>query len=166
LITTGDAVRTETGVSRSAVRPVHLRPKTAVLVDAEGVEMNSEPLAALVEVEGLDDADVQELDELRRSLQDELLTLGVDDAHPVSAGRPPEGSKAGETLQLGALAVAVAPVGLQAMIQAVRDWRSRRAVRKVTITIADASLTLESATTAQQEQLVQEFLERHAKRGS
>ena len=126
--------------------------------------MDGGALIASVELEGPADTDPQELDELARSLQETLLDAGVEDARPATAGPAPVGTKAGEALQLGALAVAVAPGAVQGMLEAVTQWRSRRAVRTVTITIAGDSLTLDSATPDQQEQLVQAFLDRHGDR--
>ena len=75
--------------------------------------MRDEPLVASVEVRGQDDSDPEEVDELARSLQQELLAVGVDDAQPAMAGRPARGAKAGDALQLGAILVATSPVALQ-----------------------------------------------------
>ena len=127
--------------------------------------MSTHPLAASIELTGLADTDAQEMDELARSLRQELLAAdGIDDARPATAGPAPAGSKAGEALQVGALAVSVAPVALQGVLDVVRHWRSRRPVRKVTVTIGEDTLALEGATAAQQEQLVAAFLDRHGDR--
>jgi hypothetical protein len=137
----------------------HLR-RTEVLGMSRG------PLAATIQVTGPADTDAQEMDELARNLRQELLaTDGIDDARPATSGPPPAGSKAGEAFQIGALAVSVAPVALQGVIDAVRSWSGRRPVGKVSITIADDTLTLEGATAAQQEHLVAAFLDRHGERG-
>lgn len=128
--------------------------------------MDGGPLVASVELLGPSDSDAQELDELTRSLRDELLAAGVDDARPVTTGSAPTGSKAGEAIQLGALAVAMAPAALQGAIDTVRAWGARRPVRKVTITIANDSLTLDAATAAEQGQLVKAFLDRHGDVGT
>src|SRR3712207_2776665 len=123
--------------------------------DGDGLSMSQHPLAAAIEVTGPADTDPQEMDELARSLRQELLAAdGIDDARPATAGPAPAGSKAGEALQVGALAVSVAPVALQGVIDVVRHWSSRRPVRKVSITIGKDTLTLEGATAGQQEQLV------------
>lgn len=123
--------------------------------------MDGEALAASIEVSGPEDTDAEELDELTRSLREKLLAAGADDARPATAGPAPAGTKAGEVIEVGALAVAVAPVALQGVVDAVRHWGGRRPVRKVTITIAEDTLTLEGATAAQQEALVAAFLGRH-----
>lgn len=127
--------------------------------------MRDEPLVASVEVRGQDDSDPEEVDELARSLQQELLAVGVDDAQPAMAGRPARGAKAGDALQLGAILVATSPVALQGVIEAVRHWAGMRPVRKVTITIADDTLSLEGATQSEQEDLVKAFLARHGDEG-
>jgi hypothetical protein len=127
--------------------------------------MDGEMLAASVMVTGPEDTDAQELDELTRSLREELLAAGVEDARPATAGPSPAGTKAGEVLQLGALAVAMSPVALQGVIDVVRHWGNRRPVRKVTITVADDALTLEGASAAQQQALVESFLDRHGGAG-
>ncbi|SHN87861.1 hypothetical protein SAMN05660350_04256 [Geodermatophilus obscurus] len=128
--------------------------------------MSDRPLTASIEVTGPADTDAQEMDELAHSLRQDLLDVdGIDDARPATAGPAPTGTKAGEALQVGALAVSMAPVALQGVIDVVRHWSSRRPVRKVSVTIGDDTLTLEGATVAQQEQLVAAFLDRHGDRG-
>jgi hypothetical protein len=128
--------------------------------------MSDRPLVASIEVTGPADTDAQETDELAHSLREELLTAdSIDDVRPATAGPAPAGTKAGEALQVGALAVSVAPVALQGVIDVVRHWSSRRPVRKVSVTIGDDTLTLEGATAAQQEQLVAAFLDRHGDPG-
>lgn len=122
-------------------------------------------LTATVTLEGAADSDAEELDELTMSLREELLAQGVDDARRSALGAAPHGTKAGEMFQLGALVVALSPVALQGVIDGVRQWEAGRSVRKVTITVAGDSLTLERATQAEQDQLVKAFLDKHGDQG-
>lgn len=98
-----------------------------------------------VNVEGLD-LDDNELDELTRQLRSEVRE--VTDATRVDfvpADNVPVGAKAGDAIQLGALAVQILPAALPGLIAALRSWaaRHKRSVVKVAVRKRDSSVELE-----------------------
>jgi hypothetical protein len=128
--------------------------------------MRDGAVSARVQVGGPADADADEIDRLAHSLREELLQTDLEDVRPVSIGSAPEGSKAGEVVQLGVLLVAVAPTALQAVVDAIRRWRERQHGASVTITLDGDSIELGRATPEQQDELMHAFLTRHGTSGS
>lgn len=125
------------------------------------VRMADDLVIARVRVAGPVDSDAAETDHLTRNLRDELLQTDVEEVRQQSAGPAPDGSKAGEVLQVGALLVAVAPIAVQAVVDAVRRWQDRQRGASVTITIDGDTLELDRATPEVQEELLKAFLGRH-----
>lgn len=106
--------------------------------------------------------DLEDLEELTRNLRLELLELDVDAVSPVVAGPAPPGSKGLEVAVIGALLVRVAgsvdTVGK--VVNALRSWlrRGSSPKRSLKISLDGHTLELTSATEAQQQQLVEEFI--------
>lgn len=76
-----------------------------------------------------DDVDVAELELLTHSLREEILQVDeVDSVEQPIAGPAPEGAKAVDIAQIGALIVAAAPTvtALTKIIETVRGWFERR----------------------------------------
>jgi hypothetical protein len=112
-------------------------------------------------------ADAEQLDELARSLRQELLQLDIEDVTAQRAGNPPPGARGGlDAVQVGGLLVAVGnnAQGLSAVIAAIRAWLARRRGphRRVRLEIAGDVLELSSATVTDQDQLIRLFVGRHA----
>jgi hypothetical protein len=112
-------------------------------------------------------ADAEQLDELTRSLRQELLQLDVEDVTAQRAAAPPPGARGGpDAAQVGSLLVALGSdvQGLSAVIAAIKAWLARRrgAHRCVRLEIAGDVLELSSATMADQDQLIRLFVGRHA----
>jgi hypothetical protein len=79
----------------------------------------------LLQIQAGDDATPEELDDLARALLNELRDLpAVTEAHLMS-GPAPLGSKAGEALTIGSLAIAIVP----ALVPKVLDWIQAWALR-------------------------------------
>ena len=108
------------------------------------------------------DSDVEGRDELTRNLRLELLELDVDDVSPVVAGQSPIDSKGLELVEVGALLVQVAGSmdAINTVVTVLRSWlrRGSSSRRSLKISVDGHSLELTSATDAQQQQLVDEFL--------
>ena len=108
------------------------------------------------------DADLDGLDELTRNLRLELLELDVDDVSPVVAGQAPIDSKGLELVEVGALLVQFAGSvdAINTVVTVLRSWlrRGSSSRRSLKISVDGHSLELTSATDAQQQQLVDEFL--------
>lgn len=109
-----------------------------------------------------EDADAGETEQLTQSLRRELLDLReVDDVARVSAGPAPPGSRGVDMAALGALVVSISPGVdlLGKVLRVVQDWmkRGQKKSHTMRITIQGQSLEL-TATAAQQQQLVEQFL--------
>ncbi|HSK25670.1 MAG TPA: hypothetical protein VK894_02015 [Jiangellales bacterium] len=116
------------------------------------------------------DADAERLDELTGYLRQELLELDVDDVTAVRAGPPPPGARALDVLVVGGLLVKLADTAaLRSVVSAVRRWLSRGdggTPRTVRVEIGGDVIELSAASDADQERLVELFVERHSGAGS
>lgn len=108
------------------------------------------------------DADLEALDELTRSLREELLELDVDSVSAPVAGPAPAGSKGLELAAIGALLVQVrgSVQVVSAVVTAVRSWLQRGSSpnRTLKVTVDGRTLELSAATAEQQQQVVDEFV--------
>ena len=80
-------------------------------------------------IEGEADADALEHDLRRR-----LLELDVEAVVQVEDDRAPVGTRVGDAVVTGSLAVALGTVPLAALERAVDTWRENRPVRRVSVT--------------------------------
>jgi hypothetical protein len=112
-----------------------------------------------------DDLDDEEVDELTQQLREELLESDVDSVELVTAGEAPPGTRGLEILVIGGLLVKVAESvdALSTVIGTIRHWLSRRGRGKIKIQLGDDVLELSSVSKADQERLVDAFLNRHAR---
>ena len=107
--------------------------------------------------------DLQELDELTRSLEDELLLLdAVTAVERPEAGGPPEGAKSGTLTTVGTLAVSgvFSSAALRALVGLVAEWRKRTEARKVELIDGDDSLSVEGLSAKEQSALIDQWLGR------
>jgi hypothetical protein len=108
------------------------------------------------------DADPERVDELTQNLRTELLELDVDSVSPARAGPAPPGSKGPELAAIGALLVQVASSvdAINTVVHALRSWlrRGSSSQRSLKISVDGHTLELTSATDAQQQLLVDEFV--------
>jgi hypothetical protein len=111
-------------------------------------------------------ADDERLDALTGYLRKDLLLLDVDDVQR-AAGEAPSGSRAVDVAALGALVVTLGSTatGLKDVIATVRGWLSRGGGvrRTVKIEIDGDVLELSEVSAAEQDRLVNLFVDRHAK---
>src|SRR5262249_16284617 len=119
-------------------------------------------------VSGESDVDPEELDSLTRKLRLLLLDeVDVDDVRVARGSGPtPEQAKPGELLEVGTLVVTLAPVAVRPLLRLVETWMHTRPVRTVKIELNGRSLELSRATAAQQQSLVDAFLEASSATGS
>jgi hypothetical protein len=107
-------------------------------------------------------SDPERLDELTSRLREELLQLPVDDVEKVSEGDAPEGTRGLEIAAIGALLVTLQQSGpaISGVINTIREWLKRdpEPTRAVKITLGDRTIDLTAASSAQQDQLVAEFI--------
>ena len=83
-----------------------------------------EPIEFEIEIL-VQDTTAEDLDGLTRNLLRELRETDVESAKLVSIGAAPEGSKAGEAVGIGMLAIEVLPAVLPGVITMVQGWISR-----------------------------------------
>ncbi|GGR29007.1 hypothetical protein [Streptomyces netropsis] len=114
-----------------------------------------------VTLEGAPDSDLVELDELTVQLREELLELDVDRVEPVRIEETPVGSKPGDAIALGVLAVTLSPIALRGVFRLLETWMTNRPVRKVRVVFGDDSIELEQASAEDQRRLVDAFIGTH-----
>jgi hypothetical protein len=108
-------------------------------------------------------SDAEEVDELTRGLRSQLLELDVADVSPVRVGPPPVGSKGADVAAIGALLVQLATSsGLATVVSAIRSWLGSGGPRTVKLSVGGDSLEVTGATSRQQQQLIDDWLSRHA----
>lgn len=114
-----------------------------------GISNDARAAPLLVQLPGGEDIDEADLDEMTRSLRSELEELSfvrsVDQRRSVEPGEtsPPKGTKAGEILTLGALALAILPDALPTLIGFLKEWALRPGNRPVKIKVQRAEHSLE-----------------------
>ncbi len=115
-----------------------------------------------VAIDGGEDSDEAEVDELTRQLRRQLLELDVDNVEALRDGDVPAGAKPVDPATLGALVVSLGPGVLQAVVGFIERWTKGRPVRSVKMTIDGDSIELSGATPEEQRDLLQLFVARHA----
>jgi hypothetical protein len=109
-------------------------------------------------------ASPRELEELTTALRRELLLLDVTSVERPPAGAPPEGARGIDVAAIGALIVELgkaAPV-LGQIVNVVRGWAAREPDRSVKLTIDGDSLELTAVSEADQQQIIRDWMARHA----
>lgn len=104
-------------------------------------------------------ADPEEVEELTRSLRDELLQLDVHTVNLVNAGLAPEGTKGFGLLEVGALIVKFGSSGaLGKVVDTIRRWAALGANRSAKLVVDSESIEVTGISTAQQQQLIDEWV--------
>ncbi len=114
-----------------------------------------------VTLEGAPDSDPVELDELTIQLRAALLELDVDRVEPVRVDETPEGSKPGDAVAVGVLAITLSPIALRGVLRLLETWMANRPVRKVRVVFGDDNIELEQASAEDQRRLVDAFIVVH-----
>lgn len=120
----------------------------------------SSSLQALVVIDR--DLDDSEREDLAAQLKSQLEDLDVDAVEQVVSGSAPDGAKSGALIAIGHLLIKVGPSALSALVNALKNWVARTGSHSVDITIDGDTLKLATVTEAEQDRLVQMFIERHA----
>ncbi|MFF7655784.1 hypothetical protein ACFZCY_39195 [Streptomyces sp. NPDC007983] len=114
-----------------------------------------------ITLEGTSDSDLVELDELTVELRSHLLELEVDRVEQLRTEDTPTGSKPGDVIALGVLAVALSPVVLRGVFRLLETWMTNRPIRRVRVVFGNDSIELEQASAADQRRLVDAFIVSH-----
>lgn len=108
-----------------------------------------------------DRADDERLEALAAALRRELMALDVDDVAPLSEDEAPPGAKGVDLAAVGVLLVVCkqSVEVVKGIVDAIRGWLTASpAGRTVEITLGSNTLKVTSATAAQQERLIAEFV--------
>jgi hypothetical protein len=109
------------------------------------------------------DADAERLQQVADGVRLELLELDVDDVRPLRNGEAPPGSRGLDIAAVGAFLVTLgsSAEAINQVVTAMRSWirLGRAAPRTVEMTVGDKTLRLSDATLAQQDRIVDAFLE-------
>jgi len=113
---------------------------------------------------GLEGGNAVELDELTTRLREQLLELDVEAVDRVYTGPPPPGTRAVEIAALGALVVklATSPQLLGVLVHTVQSWLGSHGDRSVHLKLGGDVLDLKGVTSAQQQQLIDDWVTRHS----
>ncbi|WP_396450201.1 hypothetical protein [Actinomadura sp.] len=106
--------------------------------------------------------DLQELDELTRSLEEELLLLDSVTEVERPEEESPEGAKSATVAAIGTLIVSgvFSRAALRALVGLVAEWRKRTEARKVELVEGDDSLAVEGLSAKEQRELIDRWLRR------
>lgn len=111
-----------------------------------------------------EDASPEELDRLAEGLSRELSDLDVDRVSKATAGDAPPGTRAFEIAAVGALIVEFARSSeiLSKVVNVVKSWLGNRQHQTIKIQIDGDTLEIAGASTDQQDQVIQAWIDRHA----
>jgi hypothetical protein len=117
-----------------------------------------------VELQAGPDTDAEELAQIAERLRAELLDLDVDTVRQPVTGKAPEDAKGADLLAAGQLVVGLVatPEVLASIIGAVRSWLGRNRARSVKLTLGGDTLEVSGVSSAEQEQLIDLWVSRHA----
>ena len=104
-----------------------------------------EPARLRLHIDAGQEADDERLDYLTRQLRNEIQELEIESVELMSGGLTPEGTKSGEAIALGELAVTVLPAVIPPLIGFLQAWLLRDKSRSVKIEtqVGGRSLKLE-----------------------
>jgi hypothetical protein len=111
-------------------------------------------------------ADDEQVDELTSRLRRELLELDVEAVRRPRTDVAPEGTRAAEAVETGALIVALvtSPTLITALVETVRAWISRSTAKSVRLEMDGDAIELANASDADQQRLIDAWIDRHARR--
>lgn len=123
----------------------------------EGTLMAEHLILVVSVLGGSDEAD--EIAGLVSGLRAELLDLDVEAVEPVEDTELPEGAKGPGTL-FGTLSVSLGIIDrLQSVVDSLREWTGRTG-RTVEVRLGDDTLRVSSASAAQQERIIEDWIAR------
>jgi hypothetical protein len=111
---------------------------------------------------GGDASDPEEIVELARQLQEELLELDVIRVESIAVTMPP-GSKGGEAMSIGALVIGFVASSrlLGAITSIVQSWLTRAGERSVKLDLDGDILEVRGISSREQSELVRRWIDRH-----
>jgi hypothetical protein len=125
--------------------------------------VDTDRAAASIEIHE-QDASPEELDRLAEGLSRELSDLDVDRVTKATAGEAPPGTRAFEIVAVGALIVEFARSSetLAKVVGVIKSWLGNRQHQSIKVQMDGDTLEIAGASSEQQEQVIQAWIERHA----
>jgi len=105
-------------------------------------------------------ADQEESAELARRLRQFMLDRDFDKVEFARTGGTPAGSK-GDAFSLASLAVTIAPAALTSLGGLLQSWLTRHDRASITVESGGEKLTVTGSVSADQQQILSAFLDRH-----
>jgi len=125
--------------------------------------MAGPPRELWVELSPNRDIDAEEMAQLTIRLRHQLLDLDVIAVKPTGTGEVPVNAKGVDLLAFGGLLVQFADSNiLRSLVDTVRSWLGRKQNRSITLTLDGDSLELTSVSSAEQQRLIDLWVNRHA----
>ena len=126
--------------------------------------MADDLLQLRLQLDGGDDVDQDEIEDLTARLRRQLLELDVQSVGRVRAGEVPPGARALDVMVLGGLLVTLSksPELLKMVTGVVQSWVTGRPGRSVELQINGDSLKVTGISSDQQRELIAMFVERHS----
>ncbi|HEY5848675.1 MAG TPA: hypothetical protein VIT42_17980 [Microlunatus sp.] len=112
-------------------------------------------------------ADPDEIERSNRQLLSELKELDIEDLRSGAIANAPAGSKGAEIVTTGEWLLTLSASGgvLATVVGILRDWLGRRrSANKLSVTIDGDTITLDRASDAEREALIETFVSRHSHR--
>jgi hypothetical protein len=131
----------------------------------QGGAMVEQPATLGIQVEVGPSDDAEAVAKATLQLRRELLDLDVDAVEQPRAAEPPPGSRAAELVAFGTLIVTVAQSQLLVqVVAAIRSWLAGSQQRSIRIELDGDILELSGLSSRRQQQLADEWLQRHLSR--
>ena len=127
--------------------------------------MSSDLIQIVLQLDAGSDADAQEVDGLTRRFRQQLLELDVQSVDRREAGEAPPGTRGDPILLLGGLVVTLvrSPETLKGVVRAIQAWMANYQTHTVELQLDGDVLKVSGPSTAEQQQLIALFVERHSR---
>lgn len=129
--------------------------------------MVAEQSALTIQLRPGADTGADELTDMAHRLRDELLELDVDTVELAGTGEAPAGAKGIGLLTIGGLVVrfALQTEVLRTVVNGVQSWLSRQRLHSVKLVLDGDTLEVTGVSSAEQADLIDVFIARHADPG-
>jgi hypothetical protein len=127
--------------------------------------MSADLMHVALRLEGGRDADALEIDQLTSGLRQQLLETDVLSVDRVQAGDAPPGSRGDPVMLLGGLLITAlkSPEAIKAVIGTIQSWLASHQTHTIELQLDGDTLKVTGPSTAEQQQLVELFVERHSR---